>query len=589
MTAPAAADTSSSLPRLAFVACVFFYAVLVAIGFNDIEEDAFIYFRFAANIADGHGYVFNIGGERIESCSGLLWLGMLVLLKHLPLHIVLATKLLCFVFGVLCIREVMVLSQRFIADRVLALFPAFLMVASIPFYTWSVRGLETALYWFVYLLLFDWATNPARMRHWWLPALAVLNSRPEGFLMLTAVLPYLFFCERKASCFLRNCALIAAGFAAVTVWRFWYFHDLVPHPFYFKVNPDHAQSLRNLLTYGWHSGWLLLALLALPGLRGPWQQRDLALLGSLLLSLLWAVFVFEDKVYNRHTGVALPFVYIAALMLIARGWSQVRKLQYGFRVVMVALVLFTLLSSRYVHFRDSHASPFLANVQRAVLHADSYWPELSRLLRNPDDFNAQPDALGIFNIRYNLIASVGDFVRLNYRDDVVVIYDQIGQAPWYAGREAFFIDNLGLGYREIGLSHFHEIAEASFLYGVYERTLQAMVHQFWPQERRYYSDVELVDRLLARNADVIIARKGLISNNRQNLLVDLLHSESFVQRYRAAYLLNNREIIFERVADRESFVRTLSLVQVPPGAKLQRIESFSWCDGSPCMQLSALP
>ena len=64
-------------PRAAFVLCTLFYALLVAIGFNDIEEDAFIYFRFAKNIVDGYGYVFNIGGEHIEACSGLLWLGMI--------------------------------------------------------------------------------------------------------------------------------------------------------------------------------------------------------------------------------------------------------------------------------------------------------------------------------------------------------------------------------------------------------------------------------------------------------------------------------------------------------------------------------
>ena len=101
-------------PRAAFVLCTLFYALLVAIGFNDIEEDAFIYFRFAKNIADGYGYVFNIGGEHIEACSGLLWLGMITLLTWLPLHLVLSVKLLCFVFGILCIREVFVLSRRLI-------------------------------------------------------------------------------------------------------------------------------------------------------------------------------------------------------------------------------------------------------------------------------------------------------------------------------------------------------------------------------------------------------------------------------------------------------------------------------------------
>jgi hypothetical protein len=573
-------------PRAAFVLCTLFYALLVAIGFNDIEEDAFIYFRFAKNIADGYGYVFNIGGEHIEACSGLLWLGMITLLTWLPLHLVLSVKLLCFVFGILCIREVFVLSRRFIEDRFLALFPAFLMVASIPFYTWSVRGLETAFYWFVMLWLVDWVTNPARVRYWWLPALALLNARPEGFVMLAAVLPYLFFCERKASAFWLGVTIVAAGFFAVTLWRFWYFHDLVPHPFYFKVNPDHAQSFRNLMTYGWHSGWALLFFLALPGLFRHWRKRDLALAGSLFLSLLWTVFVFEDKVYNRHTGIALPFVYIFLLMLIARWWPIVKWPRYGLRLLLVGLVFSTLVYSRYVHFRDSHPAPFASNAARAVVNAEDYWPEVWRLIKNPDDFNESPDGLGVFNIRYNFIASVGDFVRMNYRENAVVVYDQIGQAPWYAGRNTFFIDNLGLGYREIGLARFHQSAERSALYTAYEKIMDALVKIFWPEEKRVYSEEEIISRLLEKKPELIIARKGYISKGRDNILTEILRNPELLARYRARYLLNNREIIFERIAGHENF-RLLPDQQfsVPPGAKVQEIAAFSWCDGSPCIEI----
>lgn len=586
MTAIARQD----FPRTAFILSVLFYAVLVAVGFDDIEEDAFIYFRFASNIADGHGYVFNIGGEPIEACSGLVWLGLVTLLTFLPLHIVLATKLLCFVFGVLCLREVFVLSQRFVADRFLAQVPPFLLVASIPFYTWSLRGLETAQYWFVMLWLVDWATNPARVRWWWLPALVVLHSRPEGFVMLAAVMPYLFFRQREAAAFWRGSAIVITGFVAVTAWRFWYFHDLVPHPFYFKVNPDHAQSLRNLFTYGWHSGWALLLLLSLPGWLKPWQSRDIALAGALLLSLLWTVFVFEDKVYNRHTGMALPFFHVFTLMLLARWLPARRVVQYGVRLLLAGLVMFTLMFSRYVHFQDSHPAPFMANVTRAVMHGKEYWGTISRLLRNPDDFNENPDKLGVFNIRYNLIASVGDFVRLNYRDDVVVVYDQIGQAPWYAGNKTFFIDNLGLGWRDIGLSRFHRSAGQSWLYGSYESLLDSLVAMFWPQERRYYDDEEIVARILQKDPAVIIARKPYLNKGRDNVLSSMLKDPAILARYRASYLLNNREIIFERSGMRESFVRNpAGNVVVPPAAKVQAITAFSWCDGLPCLELAPLP
>jgi arabinofuranosyltransferase len=35
-------------------------------------DDAFIFFRYAANWADGHGPVFNLG-ERVEGYSSVLW------------------------------------------------------------------------------------------------------------------------------------------------------------------------------------------------------------------------------------------------------------------------------------------------------------------------------------------------------------------------------------------------------------------------------------------------------------------------------------------------------------------------------------
>ncbi|MEZ5493690.1 MAG: hypothetical protein R3E61_03630 [Pseudomonadales bacterium] len=580
-------DNNKVFPWLAFGLCVVFYAALIAIGFDDIEEDAFIYFRFAENIAQGYGYVFNIGGERIEACSGLLWLGLVTLLTYLPLHIILATKLLCFIFGVLCIHKVFVLSQRFIPDSFLALLPAFLMTASIPFYIWSVRGLETAFYWFVLLWLVDWVTRADRVRWWWLPAIALINARPEGVFMLAAVLPYLFFYQRIEAKFWQGMLWVAVSFVAVTLWRFWYFHDAVPHPFYFKVNPDHLQSFKNLLTYGWYSGWWLLLLVALPGVLQRWERRDLALVGMLALSLLWTVFVFEDKVFNRHTGLVLPFIYIFSLMLLARWWQPSRWLMAATRCVLVALVLVTLVFSRYVHFKDSHPAPFMANLGRAISNQDGYWQTVGRLLKNPDAFKENPAGIGVFNIRYNFIAAVGDFVHLNYRDNAVVVYDQMGQAPWYAGPNTIFIDNLGLGYRAIGLARFHQAAEQSWVYRSYERVMDSAVHFFWPSEKRAQADEEIIAGIMAQHPDVIVARKGYIAKGRNNTLTMILRNPEILAKYQARYLLNNREIIFERITPLEPAYHKLadSKFLVPAGSTVKEIASFSWCDGSPCIAL----
>src|SRR5690242_13300954 len=36
-------------------------------------DDAFIYFVYAKNLAHGHGFVYNVGGERVEGFTSMLW------------------------------------------------------------------------------------------------------------------------------------------------------------------------------------------------------------------------------------------------------------------------------------------------------------------------------------------------------------------------------------------------------------------------------------------------------------------------------------------------------------------------------------
>ena len=36
-------------------------------------DDANIYFVYARNLANGYGFVYNIGGERVEGFTSLLW------------------------------------------------------------------------------------------------------------------------------------------------------------------------------------------------------------------------------------------------------------------------------------------------------------------------------------------------------------------------------------------------------------------------------------------------------------------------------------------------------------------------------------
>lgn len=580
MTSPTLMVTSRIIaarqfPWMACLFCILLYAVLVLIGFNDIEEDAFIYFRFAANIADGYGYVFNRGGEHIESCSGLLWLGLLLLLYQLPLHIVLSTKLLCFVLGVGCIILMYRLSHRWVASRQLMVFPPLLMVISIPFYVWSVRGLETALFWFSILWMLDWITSVQWRHYWAVPALAVLNSRPEGFLYVMAVLPCVFWWTRKQPAFWFNLLCVLVVTFLVTGWRLWYFHDVVPHPFYLKANTSLRQNLQLVLQYGWFAGWPLLLALALPGMLRRWKPEQVVLVSLLLMALCWNLYVLEDKVFNRHMGILVMLLNLFCLVMLAR-WLPVKRMARRAVIsVLILLCVMSLLFGRYVHFQDSHRGPFLANVAQAVGNAGEYWPRVWRLLQDPDHFETAP-TLGIFTIRYNLISAVGDFVQLNYSPTAKIIYDQAGQAPWYAGNAVTFIDNLGLCDRAIGLWYFQSRIASSLLYQRYEQGLQMLLSYVAPGEQRQLSQSAILEQLVRQQVDVVIVRRPYLQNRSDSLLGEFLRLPVVQQQYQARWLLNGRELVFERVTSDAPW-RGKS-PRVPSGSTVQPVLSFQWCE-----------
>ena len=63
--------------------------LLVALGKPSVFDDAYISFRYARHLADGHGLVWNVG-ERVEGYTNFLWTLLLGLLDWAtpldPLH-----------------------------------------------------------------------------------------------------------------------------------------------------------------------------------------------------------------------------------------------------------------------------------------------------------------------------------------------------------------------------------------------------------------------------------------------------------------------------------------------------------------------
>jgi hypothetical protein len=184
-------------------------------------DDPSISFRYAENLARGHGLVFN-PGERVEGYSNLLWVLGLSVVARLgidPSHtwgLVLIAKLLGAACALACLPLLLRLSRQFDPDEGehgwLRGLPALVLGVSVYFPLWSVSGLETPL--FTLLLLLGgnlYLRGLDGSRRAFFAAVAALGgvglTRPEGFFVAGAFAVHLLAFARRTGPSRRDRAL----------------------------------------------------------------------------------------------------------------------------------------------------------------------------------------------------------------------------------------------------------------------------------------------------------------------------------------------------------------------------------------------
>ena len=227
-------------------ACVIL--VLHAARFFNLADDAYISFRYAENLAAGHGPVFNLG-ERVEGYTDFLWVVLLALCRLAGAPVPLASQILGIGFSVASLCLAAGLARRFSSSLPGAgLVAAFLLAASPAVARWAVGGLEAPLFSFLALLtvwcfLRDEEAGPVSWR--W-PAACFLASlaRPDGVLLFLVT----FFFGLRRSLFrglgVRRQFLALATYLALGapyfLWRIWYYGTLLPNTYHAKVAYDAA-------------------------------------------------------------------------------------------------------------------------------------------------------------------------------------------------------------------------------------------------------------------------------------------------------------------------------------------------------------
>jgi hypothetical protein len=302
--------------------------VLHALWLRAVVDDAFITFRYARHLADGHGFVWNVGDTPVEGFTSLLWLLLGALATRLGLDVVLVSQALglaaavgTFVFVFWCAR------RRFCLSVDSALVPCIVLACMGPFATWALSGMETSLFTFLVLAVVFHVTGGSdlgigRTRALGVAALLFLATltRPEGLGVFALVVLGLVLAGRRRG--LDTLVLAyALPFLLLVAWRWTTFGELVPNTFHAKTGLSPWVPVRGLLytlyflafyVAPWLPLWLLHSKEPFP--RVPGQRGD-ASIGLVMLAgwTLYVVLVGGD--YMAMDRFFVPVLPLVALVI----------------------------------------------------------------------------------------------------------------------------------------------------------------------------------------------------------------------------------------------------------------------------------
>ena len=538
-------------------ACMLVYLLLSLLTYDQIEEDAYIYFRLADNLASGHGYVFNRGGPPVESGTSPLWQLLIVGLTFLPLPIVTAAKFLGITCGAVSLALTARLAAHFVSDPVARLTPVLLTATSVPFVLWSHRGLETPLFTAAVLWVTLSLAAPAPSRRWILPAAVLFLARPEGAYILLALVPFLASHRERLAELAKPLFILAAIAVVATAVRLAYFHDLVPQTFYVKMTAGYATATRSTRFY-FASTFLYpfaIPLLASLPRRSFWSREKVVLLSVVVLLVGWNLMVVELKPHFRHVVPLLPLFYIACVSafegLVGARARRGRPLLYGFCAAFVIVV--AALPESPSSFGARVPNPIGQAAAQFLLDPTGYARATGAKIASPSALTPLEE-LYAESLEHNYQALVGKFLNANYPDRIEIVYDQMGQTPYFAGADKVFIDSFGIADKVTGYHRFALRADRDPLLRLYRWLFFGVTAPALGWAARPYTEREALDYVFAAEPDLIMINRWVTRRLPGSLPALIGRDRRLRTRYARRAVLADLVVLYEKKDARTPFL-----------------------------------
>lgn len=345
--------------------------ILILIWPRWIVDDAYIYFRYAENLAKHGELTWNVGGEKVEGYTGILWVLLLaagIKFGIKPEIFFVILNILFFYSGLYVIYHA---SRSLQFSNILKIIFPFLYVLTAALYTHLFSGLETMLFIFLsllstyyYYLLVKNDEGLANKIGFSLSNLLLSLTRPEGIAFaLLLFLAQLTKSKAKKRNFLIIGLIYLLPFSLYFLWKLFYYGSILPNTFFAKSNQPYllAGNINYFIRFFAKFLFVPLALLfacfcygrnkALERLKeSPWEIMQLAVpIVATLPSILVYLTSFLDMNYSFRFAIHFYLVYLLSLFVVLNELAcTTRNLRKPTPVCMIITIIVILLGIRFL-------------------------------------------------------------------------------------------------------------------------------------------------------------------------------------------------------------------------------------------------
>jgi hypothetical protein len=306
-------------------------------------DDAMISMRYARNLAEGNGLVWNAGGEKVEGYTNLLWTIWMAVLHHVPVPesktslLVQITSAVLLLVNIVIVRKIALLVSG--GSDFVWLGAVLVSAFYLPLNGWSLQGMEVGMLALIVsasVLSIIHSLQSGTFSIWPYILLCLgMYVRPDMAVPFLVVLGFLCVSDRehRKHHLGYGLSLFVIGVAGPTVFRLLYYGELLPSTYYLKMTgyPFILRLTRGMyvtLVFIWRLNWVLFLLPAV-FLFGRRQRSSSLLLAVFLGQVAYSIYVGGDAWEewggsNRYVTIAMPCFFVAFFSALERVGSAAK-------------------------------------------------------------------------------------------------------------------------------------------------------------------------------------------------------------------------------------------------------------------------